>query len=81
MKITIKLFAMLKESLGEEVELEVPDPVTVGRMLELFCSEHPRFAPALPSLKVAVDHVYAMNDEEIRAGQEVAIIPPVSGGR
>ena len=80
MKVTIKLFAMLKEGLGESVELDVPEPVTVTSLLKQFAQAHPRFAPAVSSLRVAVDHTYARGDEETRPGQEVAIIPPVSGG-
>ena len=80
MQVTVKLFAMLKEGLGESVVLDVPEPATVRALLQRFSQVHPRFAPAVASLRVAVDHAYAQGDEVIRPGQEVAIIPPVSGG-
>ena len=80
MIVKVKLFAVLKEHLGEEVELDVPEPATVGGLLERFAVDYPQFRSALPSLNVAVDHTYARKDEPIAAAQEVAIFPPVSGG-
>lgn len=80
MKVKVKLFAVLKEHLGEEVELELAEPATVGALLERFGADYPQFRSALPSLNVAVDQTYARADEPIAAGQELAIFPPVSGG-
>jgi molybdopterin synthase sulfur carrier subunit len=80
MRIEVQLFASLKEALGETISLDVPEPVTVNGLLRCFGEQHPRFQSALPALKVAVDLEYSPADQPIRAGQEVAIFPPVSGG-
>ena len=80
MIVKVKLFAMLKESLGEEVELQVPEPATVSRLMRRFVEEYPQFEHAAASLNVAVDYAYSPGDHPIAEGQEVAIIPPVSGG-
>lgn len=80
MRVKVKLFAVLKEHLGEEVELELAEPATVGALLERFGESYPQFRSALGSLNVAVDQTYARKDEPIAAGQELAIFPPVSGG-
>ena len=80
MRVKVKLFAMLKEHLGEEVELELAEPATVGGLLERFGADYPQFRGALASLSVAVDHTYARRHESIAPGQELAIFPPVSGG-
>ncbi|MEE8433733.1 MAG: molybdenum cofactor biosynthesis protein MoaE [bacterium] len=80
MIVKVKLFAMLKESLGEEVELQVPEPATVSSLMRRFVEEYPQFREAAPSLNVAVDYTYSPGDQPIAEGQEVAIIPPVSGG-
>lgn len=80
MRVEVQLFASLKENIGDTIVLEVPEPVTVGRLLQRFAEEHPRFKTALPHLSVAVDLSYARADDPIAAGQEVAIFPPVSGG-
>ena len=80
MLVKIQLFASLKESLGETVEIEVPEPVTVRSLVARFIELHPQFKTAEKNLNVAVDLEYFRGDEEIKAGQEVAIFPPVSGG-
>ncbi len=80
MIVTVQLFAVLKESLGDTIEIELPEPATVGGLRERFLALHPRFRPAAKSLNIAVDLQYSQDDEPIRPGQEVAIFPPVSGG-
>ncbi len=81
MIVTIQLFASLKEALGETIDIEVPEPVTVSSLLRRFVEEHPQFAAAEDNLNVAVDLEYSRADAPIGPGQEVAIFPPVSGGR
>lgn len=81
MKVTIQLFAYLRESLGDTVELDVPEPVTSLRLMERFLAAYPQYRDAENSLNLAVDQNYVTEDVTIRAGQEVAIFPPVSGGR
>lgn len=80
MKVEILLFAVLKEDLGDSVTLDIPEPVTVDALLNLFGETYPQFKSALPSLGVAVDQTYSTADDPIEAGQEVALFPPVSGG-
>jgi molybdopterin converting factor subunit 1 len=80
MIVTVQLFASLKESLGDTIEIEVPEPVTVNALLERFVELHPQFKDAMNNLNVAVDLHYSQENTEIRPGQEVAIFPPVSGG-
>jgi len=80
MIVKVQLFASLKEELGENIEIDVPEPVTVGKLLDTFLALAPRFEPARQSLNVAVDLEYSQEDQTILAGQEVAIFPPVSGG-
>ena len=76
----VQLFASLKEHLGDSVELDVPEPATVSRLMDSFLTLAPQFAHARKNLNVAVDLEYSPEDREIRAGQEIAIFPPVSGG-
>ena len=80
MIVTIQLFASLRESLGDTIDIEVPEPVTVGSLLDKFVELHPQFKDALGALNVAVDLEYSQNNAKIQSGQEVAIFPPVSGG-
>ena len=80
MKLTIHLFAYLREQLGETVELDVPEPVTSRRVIGHFLETYPQFRDAEASLNLAVDQNYVTEDVPVRAGQELAIFPPVSGG-
>ena len=81
MKVTIHLFAYLREALGESVVLDVPEPVTSLGLMARFLAAYPQYKDAQDSLNLAVDQDYVTEDVPIRAGQEVAIFPPVSGGR
>ena len=80
MLVTVQLFASLRELAGDSAQIEVDEPVTVGRLVERFIELHPVLRGAERSLNVAVDQTYARAEEPIGPGQEVAIFPPVSGG-
>ena len=80
MLVRVYLFAMLKEALGEWVELEVPSGANAQQLLEAFAQTYPHFAGLTASLQVAVEHTYVPPEHPILPGQEVALIPPVSGG-
>ncbi len=73
MLLTVRLFAGLRERAGADtVDLEVPDGATVGDV-------RTAFDPDLPYI-VAVNRAYADDADPVRAGDEVALVPPVSGG-
>ena len=76
MEVTVRLFAMLRERAGTpEVVLELPEGARVGDAL----AELSDLAAGLP-LVMAVNREYAGEDAELIAGDELALIPPVSGG-
>jgi molybdopterin synthase catalytic subunit/molybdopterin converting factor small subunit len=73
MRLTVRLFAGLKERAGAPtVDLELPEPATVADV-------RTAFDPDLPYI-VAVNRVYAGDEDPVGASDEVALIPPVSGG-
>ncbi|MDQ3720160.1 MAG: molybdenum cofactor biosynthesis protein MoaE [Actinomycetota bacterium] len=76
MEVTIRLFAVLRERAGAgEVTLELPDGARVSDAL----AELGGLAEGLP-LVMAVNREYAPEDHVLDAGDELALIPPVSGG-
>jgi MoaE-MoaD fusion protein len=76
MEVTVRLFAMLRERAGaSEVTLELPDGARVGDAL----AELGSLAEGLP-LVMAVNREYAPEDRVLDPGDELALIPPVSGG-
>jgi molybdopterin converting factor subunit 1 len=76
MEVTVRLFAMLRERAGaREVTLELPDGARVSDAL----AELGSIAEGLP-LVMAVNREYAKEDQVLDSGDELALIPPVSGG-
>ena len=76
MEVTVRLFAMLRERAGApELVLELPEGARVRDAL----AELSELAAGLP-LVMAVNREYAGEDEPLSAGDELALIPPVSGG-
>jgi MoaE-MoaD fusion protein len=74
LKITVRLFAGLRERAGSDhIELDLPDDARASDVLAAM--------DLLPGqCIVALDMEYASPDAPVSAGQEVALIPPVSGG-
>ena len=76
MEVTVRLFAMLRERAGAgELTLDLPDGASVRDALD----ELGELAAGLP-LVMAVNREYAPEDQVLDAGDELALIPPVSGG-
>jgi molybdopterin converting factor subunit 1 len=81
MKIRVKLFAALQHVVGhEELEVELVSGKTAGELLDLLVAEHPKLARYLDVIQVAVNQEFVGRDEPIAADDEVALLPPVSGG-
>src|SRR3954453_7404216 len=74
MVITVHLFAGLRERAGRDrVEIELPEDAVVSDLLAAM-----DVAPR--SCVVAINREYADERARVRAGDEVALVPPVSGG-
>jgi molybdopterin converting factor subunit 1 len=76
----ILFFAQLREVAGAaEAELEAGD-VDAGALWELLVARWPELAVHRVQTRLARNGVYAGGDEVFAEGDEVALIPPVSGG-
>ena len=81
MKLRVKFFASYKEALGrDELDLELEDNSTVSDLIENLRNDHPKLGNLLETLVVSVNLEYATYDTKLKAGDEVALLPPVSGG-
>jgi molybdopterin converting factor subunit 1 len=81
MTVTVRLFAGMRESAGvAELALELPEDATVadakGPLLEKF----PNLRDHLARCAYAVNRNYVKPDAPLNHGDELALIPPVSGG-
>ncbi|MCJ7510225.1 MAG: molybdopterin converting factor subunit 1 [Dehalococcoidia bacterium] len=81
MKVRVKFFAALHDMTGQrELNLEVRDGLTVGELQRDLCARFPRLADYSGSLMYSVNAEYVPADYPLSDGDEVAFIPPVSGG-
>jgi molybdopterin synthase catalytic subunit len=81
LRIRVRLFAMQRETAGtRELRLEVPLGATVDDAWKAVVEVVPALAPGRSSLRFAVNGDYASPDRPLADGDEVACIPPVSGG-
>ena len=79
--ITVRYFAMLRELLGRTEEtLAVPAGTTAGQVYPLVTGDNPRLARLQRSLMLMVNEDYVRGNRVLDAGDELAFIPPVSGG-
>ena len=80
MRVKVRLFARLREIAGApELERDV-DASTLGGLWDQLALEYPAMAPYRGSVSGAVNAEYARMDAPIHDGDEVAFLPPVSGG-
>jgi len=79
--ITILLFAGLAERANQrEIQLTLPEQATVRDLLQAAAEQYPALSPLLGSCFVSLNHEYAAPDHVIQASDEIALLPPVSGG-
>jgi molybdopterin converting factor subunit 1 len=81
MRVRVLFFGVLKDALGREGEsLQLGEGATVATLLEVYRRRTPGRGALWSTLAVAVNQQYAPADEVLREGDEVALLPPVSGG-
>lgn len=81
MTVRVKLFAMLRERAGAgDTAHEVPDGFTVNELWSRLQSEYPGLSGFDLKLLYAVNGEYVERGHRLADGDEVAFIPPVSGG-
>lgn len=81
MRITVKLFALLREGVGQrEMEMEVSEGTTAAQVLQGLVAQHPRLAGSAEACLFAVNQEFVEGETVLKAGDEMALIPPVSGG-
>ncbi len=81
MHIKLRFFASLRERLGRsEGSCEVPEGATVRTVWETLKQEHPTLVEVERSLAFAVAQEYVDGDHPLHDNDELAFIPPVSGG-
>jgi molybdopterin converting factor subunit 1 len=81
MKVRLRMFAILRERSGvSEIEIELADGATVAVAMEEVGRRFTTIVDLLPRTAAAVNLSYAKPTAPLRDGDELALIPPVSGG-
>lgn len=80
MTLQIHAFGIARDILGGRiVAFEAPSALTVGELKQRLLEQYPAFG-ALTSLLIAVNAEYGADDVALSEQDEIALIPPVSGG-
>ena len=81
MQVTVRLFATYREIVGaKELEVRLSDGATLRALLDSLYTDHPRLKGYEETMLLAVNHEFAERTARLREGDEVALMPPVSGG-
>ena len=81
MKVAVRLFAAARDLAGRgEVEIELPPGADVAELRQALAAHLPALAPLAARSLVAVNAEYASDSTPVAEGDELALIPPVSGG-
>ena len=81
MRVRVLFFGMLKDIVGKTADaIDLPEGASVRDVLARYESQIPRLKESLPSLALAVNQQYAGPDTILKSDDEVALLPPVSGG-
>lgn len=81
MRVRVLFFGVLKDLAGKAGEsLELPDSTLVRDLLEHYAQQLPHLNESLAALAVAVNQQYVGPETVLRPNDEVALLPPVSGG-
>jgi len=81
MRVTLRLFSVARELAGfREQSMEIPAGSRAGTILEILERGNPTFGGWKHSIRIAVNQEYVPNDHPLSEGDDVAVIPPVSGG-
>jgi molybdopterin converting factor subunit 1 len=81
MKVKVMFFGGIRDIVGTaEGELEIPSGMTARELIQRYCQDYPLFNSYAASTMIAVNLEFASPDTLIKDGDEIAFIPPVSGG-
>jgi len=79
--LSIKLFASLRQVMdSDEIKINIVNEITVSQMKRMVFESFPNLKKSNIPFFVAVNHNYAADSVVVGINDEIALIPPVSGG-
>lgn len=80
MQVSVLFFGITKDLIGKRhISIELPGSISVAEFKKMLQEKHPELLD-LSSLAIALNSSYAFEGDLIHANDEIALIPPVSGG-
>jgi molybdopterin synthase catalytic subunit len=81
MRVNVRYLGMLREIAGRDGEpVELPDGALLGELYAALRTRLPQLQQFSQAIALAVNYEYSGADTRLREGDEIALIPPVSGG-
>ncbi len=81
MKYQVRLFAVARQLAQQDLlEFEGPESLTVGQLRALILANAPQLSEILPHVRFAINAAYVADSAIANPDDEIACIPPVSGG-
>ncbi len=81
MQVDILFFASLRLLSGErKIRVSIPEGTTLQQLFASLVGRYPALADRRPQLVLAVNGTGCGDDQQLHDGDEVALLPPVSGG-
>ena len=81
MQITVKLFALMREKAGTDtIVLEVPYDAKLSQVIAALVRHYPMLEPYMANARYALHMDFVGLETSLAEGDELALIPPVSGG-
>lgn len=81
MQVQVLFFGMLKDLVGRGSDsLSLPDNATLGNVISLYQQRIPKLKDWVGSIAMSVNQEYAGPEARLKSGDEIALLPPVSGG-
>ena len=81
MKVTVKYFAVCRQMLNrDEEDMELPEGAILQDVLDRLKGEKPEISGLFETMQMSVNWQYADYETKLSDNDEVALIPPVTGG-
>ena len=81
MNVRVQFYSQLRDLVGApELDLDLPEKSTVGQLLEKIYEQKPTLRSRDKSILVGVGVEFVERNYELKAGDEISIMPPVQGG-
>lgn len=81
MKVRVRFYAHCREISGRDrLEVDLPEGATGSALWKILEEKFPRFKELSPIVALAVNEEYVRQSVQLKDGDEVSLIPPVSGG-